>query len=283
MRQSMETGVNNPAFSSFDLKAIALHSLPQDCHLSVQIGLNGFSFCIRNEKEILGIESYEHPLSQLENSIKNCEWLSKDFASSTISFTTKKSTLVPSAVFSNDNKKELLKLNHRKVEELDVLVDEISVIDSLCVYGISKAEQDIITTYLPNSTVKHFCSRYIPHLLSENKNFEGKKIVANLTYNQIIISIFDHSKFIYYNVFNYKNAHDCIYYILFACEQLELNPENTVLEFMGEVSKNDEVFELAYTYVRTVEFSQRKVAISQNIEKIDSHKFYSLIHQHLCE
>lgn len=279
----METGVSNPAFSSFDLKALELHSLPEECHLSVQIGLNGLSFCIRNEKEILGIESYEHPLSQIEDTIKNNEWLSKEYLSSNISFTTKKSTLIPSTLFSNENKKELLRLNHRKIEELDVLAENILTIDSYCIYGISKAEEDIITTHLPNSIVKHFSSRYIPHILSENKNFSGQKIVVNVTYNQITISVIDNSNLTFYNVFNYKNPHDCVYYLLFACEQLELNPENVILEFMGDISKNDEIYELAYTYVRNVEFSRRKIAVSQNIEKIHSHKFYSLIHQHLCE
>lgn len=279
----METGVSNPAFSSFDLKALELHSLPQDCHLSVQIGLNGLSFCIRNKDEILGIESYEQPLSQVEDVIRDNVWLSKDYASSNISFTTKKSTLLPSVIYSSENKKELLRLNHRKIEELDILADNISVIDGYCIYGISKAEQDIVSTYLPNSTVKHFCSKYLPHLISENKNFDGQKMIVNVTYNQIVMSVFEHSKLIYYNVFNYENAHDCMYYILFACEQVELNPENIVLEFMGDISKNDDIFNLAYTYVRTVEFSQRLVAISQNIEQINSHKFYSLIHQHLCE
>ncbi|MBL6657516.1 MAG: DUF3822 family protein [Flavobacteriales bacterium] len=283
MRLSTEIGVNNPAFSSFDLKALELHSLPQECHISIQIGLNGLSYCIRNDKEILGIESYEQSLSQIEKIFKENNWLSKRYVSSIISITTKKSTLVPSTIFSNEYRKDLLKLNHRKIEELDILTDEISILDSHCVYGISKAEQDIITTHLPSSKVKHFSSRYIPHLLSENKNFDGQKMIVNVTHNQICISVFDHSKFIYHNVFNYKNAHDCIYYVLFTCEQVELNPENIVLEFMGDISKDDEIFTLAYTYVRTIEFSQRKVSVSQNIEKINSHNFYSLIHQHLCE
>ncbi len=282
-RLSTEIGVNNPAFSSFDLKALELHSLSQECHISIQIGLNGLSYCVRNDKEILGIESYEQSLSQVENVIKENDWLNKDYASSNISITTKKSTLIPSTIFSNENKKDLLRLNHRKIEELDILTDDISIIDSHCIYGVSKAEQDIITTHLPKSTVNHFSSRYIPHLLSENKNFDSQKMVVNVSYNQINISIFDHSRFIYYNVFNYKNAHDCIYYILFACEQVELNPEKMTLEFMGNISKDDEIFTLAYTYVRNVEFSQRRVSISQNIEKINPHNFHSLIHQHLCE
>lgn len=282
-RLSTEIGVSNPAFSSFDLKVLELHSLSQECHISIQIGLNGLSYCVRNDKEILGIESYEQPLSQVENVIKENDWLSKGYASSNISITTKKSTLIPSTIFSNENKKDLLRLNHRKIEELDILTDDISILDSHCIYGVSKAEQDIITTHLPKSTVKHFSSRHIPHLLSENKNFDSQKMVVNVNYNQINISVFDHSRFIYYNVFNYKNPHDCIYYILFACEQVELNPENVTLEFMGDISKDDEIFTLAYTYVRNVEFSQRRVSISQNIEKINPHNFYSLIHQHLCE
>ena len=64
----METGANKPNHSLIDIKSLESQSI-KDCHLSIQIGLNGFSFCIRNNAEVLAIESYNNSLSQLEESI----------------------------------------------------------------------------------------------------------------------------------------------------------------------------------------------------------------------
>ena len=65
----METGANKPNHSLIDTKSLESQSI-KDCHLSIQIGLNGFSFCIRNNAETLAIESYNNSLSQLEGTIR---------------------------------------------------------------------------------------------------------------------------------------------------------------------------------------------------------------------
>ena len=95
MHQSMETGANKPNHSLIDIKSLELQSI-KDCHLSIQIGLNGFSFCIRNNTEVLAIESYNNSLSQLEVTIEKNKWLSQEFASTHITISTKKYTLIPS-------------------------------------------------------------------------------------------------------------------------------------------------------------------------------------------
>lgn len=283
MHLSMETGANKPTHSLIDTKILDSQSIDKDCHLSIQIGLNGFSFCIRNNAEILALESYNNSLSQLEDTIEKNKWLSKEYASTNISISTKKYTLVPSSLYKNEDRKKYLELNHIRTDQLDVLADEIKPIDSFSVYGISKAEQEIITTFFPKSTVKHFSSRHIPNMLVKHKNIEGQKMMVNIDYKQMHITVIDNSKLTYFNVFNHKNAHDCIYYMLFVCEQLELNPESLLLELMGNVKKESELYELAYTYIRNVNFSKRELRLTPNINSLLEHQYYTLIHQHLCE
>jgi hypothetical protein len=120
-------------------------------------------------------------------------------------------------------------------------------------------------------------------MLANNKNNEDKKMIVNVDYKQMHITVLDHSKLVYFNVFNHKNAHDCIYFILFVCEQINLNPEQLVLELMGDVKKDSEFYNLAYTYIRTINFSKRLVKLSPNINSLDNHEYYTLLHQHLCE
>jgi uncharacterized protein YjaG (DUF416 family) len=279
----METGVNKPIHSLFDLKALEALSIVDDCHISIQIGLNGFSFCIHKDSEILGLESYNYPLSQIEKSIESNKWIMREYASSNITISTKKFTLIPSTLYKNEDKKSYLEFNHIRSEKLEVLADEIPQIDSYSVYGISTAEQEIITTYFSKSTVKHFSSIHIPNMLANNKNNEDKKMIVNVDYKQMHITVIDHSKLVYFNVFNHKNAHDCIYFILFVCEQINLNPEQLVLELMGDVKKDSEFYNLAYTYIQTINFSKRLVKLSPNINSLDNHEYYTLLHQHLCE
>jgi len=279
----METGVNNPSYSSFDKKALESLSLKEECHLSIQLGLNGFSFCIRNDKEILGLEAYDLAISQIEAKLAQISWLKENFASNELCFTTKKHTLIPNPIFDSNQKEKYLSFNHKKTDALTILTDAIRPLDCQLVYGVSKAEQEIIQSYFPKASLKHLCTTYIPFLLSENKNKNEQKMIANLSYNQLQLSLIDHSTFKYYNVFNFKNAHDCMYFILFAFEQLELNPEEVILELTGNVNKDSEFFELAYTYIRHVKFRKGIVTVSPNIEKFSKHQYYTLIHQHLCE
>ena len=73
------------------------------------------------------------------------------------------------------------------------------------------------------------------------------------------------------------------YFILFVCEQLEINTEYLQLEFMGDVKKDSELYDLTYKYIRHVKFAKRIVNLSPNINSLLEHEYYILLHQHLCE
>ena len=278
----METGANKPNRSIIDSKYLESHST-KECHLSIKIGLNGIAFCIRNNLEILALESYKNSLSQLESKIEKNRWLNQDYATINITINSKKYVLVPTLFYKNEDRNKYLKLNHTNTEQLECLVDEVKPIESFVVYGISKAEQDIISTFFPKSTIKHISSIHITNMIAKYKNCEEKTMIVNVDYRLIHITVLDNTKLIFFNVFNYQTAHDCVYYILFVCEQLELNPEHLSVELMGEIKKDSELYNLIYTYIRYVNFAKRSVNLSPNIDSLLEHEHYTLLHQHLCE
>ena len=61
-----------------------------------------------------------------------------------------------------------------------------------------------------------------------------------------------------YNSFEYSSKEDFIYYILFAAEQLELNPEKFELQLLGHISKDDPLFKIAYKYIRNVSLLENR-------------------------
>lgn len=273
--------MNKPTFSSFDHKILEQLNTKIDCSISIELGLNGLAYAIFHNHQLVAIEWYNTPLSSLEAVFQKNDWLLKEFASSHICSTTSKFTLIPHMLFTDDKKANYLDFNHRKVDQLDVLTDKIDHIDSVCVYGVSKAEQDIVSTFFSKSTFTHFSTKYIPLLLTENKNLQAKKMLVHITYNQLYITVTENSSLLFFNLFGYSNEHDCTYYILFACEQLNLNPETIQLEFSGDISKDSKIYELVYTYIRHVSFRKNQQSISPVITGLENYSHIPLIHQHL--
>jgi len=77
-----------------------------------------------------------------------------------------------------------------------------------------------------------------------------------------------------FNSFNYTTPEDFIYYILYACQHLQLDPETLQLHLLGEIVKDSALFEYTYKYIRNVHFGQRPVEVKIDAAfKMPSH-FY---------
>ena len=75
---------------------------------------------------------------------------------------------------------------------------------------------------------------------------------------------------------------DAIYYVLFAAEQLGLNPEKFELLLSGLVSKESELYEIAYTYIRKVSLMENrsKFNFPNNISESDKRRHFTLLNQY---
>src|SRR5690554_7034351 len=57
-----------------------------------------------------------------------------------------------------------------------------------------------------------------------------------------------------YNTYSFNTPEDFIYYTLFSMEQLMLNPETLPVFLCGDIDKGDANYNMAYTYIRNLEF-----------------------------
>lgn len=79
-----------------------------------------------------------------------------------------------------------------------------------------------------------------------------KKMFVHLAATHFEIIVLQNQHVLLYNSFDYKTPEDLLYYVLFTAEQLQLNPEQFPLEFLGNISTEYPVFQLVYAYVRNV-------------------------------
>ena len=277
----METGVSNTTHSLFDLAALQQNASEQ-YHLSIQIGLNGFSFCIRKNNVILAIESYHHALSQLEDTLKNHEWINKKYASTHINITSSKHTLIPASIFDTNELQNYLQFNYYRSENQEALSDKLQQIEAHQVYGISVPEQELINTFFPKATIRHYGSTLIDSILQQKSN--TLQLYIHIQEKSMDILVCNEKGLQLFNTFKHQSAEDFIYYTLFVCEQLELNPDEIECYLLGEIDKPSGIHNLAYKYIRNIRFIKRNenVRLSPVINQIPEHFYYPLFHQHLC-
>ena len=89
----------------------------------------------------------------------------------------------------------------------------------------------------------------------------------------IEISVVENEQLQLFNIFEYHSKEDFIYYVLFVFEQLKLDVETTIIHLSGNIDKNDELFNLIYTYVRHVEFEKLNFSYNYS-EKVSSDKLH---------
>ena len=99
---------------------------------------------------------------------------------------------------------------------------------------------------------KHSSSILVDKLLDLSKNNDDKKMYVHKSVAHFEIVVVQNQQLLLFNSFDYNTPEDFIYYILFAAEQLGLNPENFNLELIGGINKNDAFYDIVYKYVRNI-------------------------------
>ena len=274
----METGkANKIQANSFN------NALSDSYHLSVQIGLTHFSYCITNTStfSIEYFKSYQlNNTNDIINLINDDEVIKSDFFSSSVAFINFPSTLIPNKVFTKQSAKEMLELNSETHEIINT--DLLKEIDGHLAYSIPKQLDNIATTYFPKAKQKAQQSILIDKF-SKEYNIEPT-VYLYLIENTLNITAFKNEKLIFNNSFNFETKEDILYFTLFTFEQLKLdtNTVNTVL--FGNIAKDDDNFKILYEYIRNIELGERpcQLKFPDEFNTLASQKYFGLFSQILC-
>lgn len=248
-------------------------------HLSILSSENSFAYAIldTNTNKYIALNS---------SKVSNFEKIdiASSFKSVTCAIAHNKFTLIPTALFDEDNKESLLGFNHEVKECEEIFSNTLYNLDAKNLFTVSKSFESEIKKYFVNVHFLHSSTAFIEGLLVQNKNNSGKKVFANFHSEYLEVVILDGRELLFSNAFKYKAPDDIAYYILFVYEQLHLNPEEVELVLSGEIEKTAKEHSLLYTYIRNVKFALRpdNFQFSYKFEEIPSHKFFSLFTQFIC-
>ncbi|XCF04884.1 DUF3822 family protein [Tamlana crocina] len=257
--------------------------------LSIQISLSGLSFCILNRniqtvtflktvsfgKQLIPFEA----LDQLKHFFDTESALQHDFNEVRVIHDNNLSTLVPKSLFNEEHLADYLKFNSKILKSDFITFDSIEINRSENVYVPYININNYIYDKFGDFTFKHVSTVLVEEILKTEKNLDTTKAYVNVSSDHFEILIVKNGKLLLYNSFAYRTKEDFIYYILFCLEQLQLSPETTNLIFLGDIDANDDLYVIAYKYIRLVFLGKREdnYKYDFNAQPVNAHSNYTII------
>jgi len=257
--------------------------------LSIQVNLNGLSFCILNKTihriEFLYSINFEQKLTPFDTLNKLKEELSSntifadDFDSVIVIHQNELATLVPKALYSDKFKADYLKFNSKILKTDFITQDHIAINNSVNVYIPYVNINNYIFETFGEFVFKHSSTILIERALDSITTAEKPKVHLHVNTTSIEVLVIDKGQLQLFNFFEYHTKEDFIYYVLFVFEQLKLDPESTHITLTGSIDKDDELYTSLYTYVRHVTILDPilNFEFSDTIKKENLHHHYLIL------
>lgn len=268
----------------------------KELFLSIRVSLDGFSFSVYEPEKnkhlalvsylLQEIEDYDVLCEELNDIFSKEELLQRYYPKVNVLFESAKSTLIPLPLFDPNELKTYLKFNHALHPKEEVHYDKLINLEACNVYAVPKVLKEKLRDKFAKYNISNFNSSLIEVLLINHKNQNlNNTVFVNIRNSSFDVIYIDGLKLVLINTFRYRTKEDFAYFLLFVLNQLKLNPEEVKIVFMGEIDKNSNLYEIAYKYIRYIEFIERNdyFKYSYVFDDVPTNHQYNLLNVNMCE
>ncbi len=272
--------------NSFDLK------LASEYHISIQLGLDGFSFCILDVSKNKYLVLRHIPLivgksqflsRKLETIFDQEENLHASFKSVTITYSTTKATLIPKEYSKDFYLNNLASFTDDLSRNDVVSTDLIHGFNYQVMYSFPKEIMILLNRKFTDFKFRHKSIPLLGTVLAqrtENKN----SLLINFEKKYIRLIAFKDQQIELYNSFYFKNETDFLYYTLNVWQNLQFDPEHDEVLIGGYVADDSSYVRQLKKYISTIHFLKPSTDFNYGnmFDKIQKHQFVSLLNTYSC-
>ncbi|MCB9014209.1 MAG: DUF3822 family protein [Lentimicrobiaceae bacterium] len=286
--------------SSFD--RLFDQSLTSEYHLSIRLEPDGLSFSVYVPKagKFVGLESFRFtdnaPTSiealatkrycdQLDLLLFKHPWLTAGFKSCCVIVQSNKYTMVPAALYQPELKRDYLGFVHSVSDSNAVFEQKVVSIDSWLVYAVDEQINNVIARHFPTAKKLQHTGSIIDSILPSFRHADlSDTVFVNVKTGSFDIIVLKDGKLRYCNSFLWKVADDLVYFLIFVMDQLALNPEKIPIYLMGNIQFEDNLYQLMFRYIRSLNFVKMLDGIRGNfaVSEEMAYKYYDLLNPGLC-
>lgn len=230
--------------------------------LSIQVSLNGLSFCILDtikntvllsEKKTFDITLTPYNLlKEVKDLFKEHSISQKEFSEVIVIHQNKLFGLVPKPLFNEEELPNYIKFNAKILASDHIDFDEIASYDMVNVYVPFVNINNYIYELFGDFIFKHVGTVLIESLLKIHTNGKNPVCYVHVSEKNMDVVVISQKRLLLYNSFSFDTKEDFLYYLIFTLEQLNLDAESVILRLFGSIEEDDEIYKLCYQYIRHI-------------------------------
>lgn len=272
---------------TFDLKHTS------EYHLSIQLGLDGFSFCILDIHRSNYIVFRHIPLivgkpqflaKKIEAIFDQEEKLNASYKSVSINYSAIHATLFPNDFSEVPDLFKTLAQSGDTFRNEDIRKEKLPISSFDLVYGVPHELSTFFNSKYAEYTFRHKSSPTLSAFWAQ-RNEKKNSMLINFEKKYMRIVAVKGSEIILYNSFYFKNESDFLYYTLNIWHTLRFDAERDEIIFAGFVADESSYIKQIKKYISNVFFLKPSEDFNYGslFEKTQKHQFVSLLNAYLCE
>ncbi|PKA99547.1 uncharacterized protein DUF3822 [Flavobacteriaceae bacterium MAR_2009_75] len=230
--------------------------------LSIQVSLNGLSFCVFDSvsnsvisSENLLFEKTLTPyeiLKRLKKLLKSNKLTNQHFVEVVVVHRNQLFSLVPKSLFDPSELANYLKFNTKILANDHLAYDEFESHDMVNVYVPFVNINNYIYELYGAFTFKHNGTVMVESLLNAKTQAKQPVCFVYVQEKQMDLTIIDQKNLLLFNSFRFNTKEDFLYYLLFALEQLKFDTETVSLKLFGAINEGDDIYDICHKYIKNL-------------------------------
>lgn len=224
-------------------------------------------------------------IDNFTNALKKCPVkVSKKYGKVSISIASIFVSVIPKALFSKDNIGSYLELSSKIKGTFDYRFQTLEKEGIVICYAVNKDLNNWIKKIFPNAKVTHEIAVIIESVLRDFHSLSENRVILNINKDYFDLLFLSKGKLDFVNSFLFNEKEDLLYYILFAFEQLGINPHEIEVILLGDIKKGSEQHQFLFQYIKNIHFGSRNknIKITGGLTDLPNHYFYTVFNQILC-
>ncbi|MBK0382474.1 DUF3822 family protein [Pedobacter sp. SD-b] len=254
----------------------------KELDLYLEISLNSYNYAIIDPED-KSVKSIAHKPSVIFNDLSDLV-LQANFSKTKISLPTQKFTFIPTGVY---HKKDLE--NYAKyIQPADnekVFTHALEKSGITVIYALPELLLDKLGASFPNAEIFPQLMPFYQGITFAFSQINSPQLFINVKPGFVEVIILNDHRFKFYNVFEYQNDDELLYFALLAAQQNKLRPANLTVKVSGNTDWFGDTFKkIVAQFPRTEVTDQDSLPLFYNgLGQPVMPRFFSLLSLHLCE
>lgn len=261
--------------------------------LSILVGMDSLLYLVLDKNNfILFLRDYQFEKNKrIADKIKSITELidldailTRPFQEVKIAFQNAPFSLVPTRLYSDENKEDYLSSLTQVKNPQTILTNDLSEINAKLVYELNLELSKFFREKFPAANFFHLGSSLIlgGNKLANSQN--NHSVFVDIRDNRVQVTLFEKKKLLLFNQNVFQSAKDAAYFVLLIFSQFKLNTEETPVWLSGQIVEDSELYTLFYRYIKNIRFvpSPGFLQVGKNFTPTQYHLYFDLFSISLC-